>query len=153
MMHSTVMKIVASYYRNLYGWRTNRKIVVIESDDWGSIRMPSKDVYYKCLNAGYEVDQNAYEQFDSLASEEDIEMLFNLLIQFKDSKGMHPVITANVLPANPDFDSIQESDFKEYYYELITETFYKYPYHKNCFNLWKEGIQQKIFFPHKNQVI
>jgi hypothetical protein len=25
---------------NARGWRTNRKIVVIESDDWGSIRMP-----------------------------------------------------------------------------------------------------------------
>ena len=26
---------------NLPGWRTSRKIVVIESDDWGTIRMPS----------------------------------------------------------------------------------------------------------------
>jgi hypothetical protein len=25
---------------NARGWKTNRKIVVIESDDWGSIRMP-----------------------------------------------------------------------------------------------------------------
>lgn len=30
---------------NIPGWRTNRKIVVIESDDWGSIRMPSQEVY------------------------------------------------------------------------------------------------------------
>jgi hypothetical protein len=25
---------------NARGWRTNRKIIVFESDDWGSIRMP-----------------------------------------------------------------------------------------------------------------
>jgi len=30
---------------NIPGWRTNRKIVVIESDDWGSVRMPSREVY------------------------------------------------------------------------------------------------------------
>ena len=27
------------------GFRTGRKIVVFESDDWGSIRMPNKLVY------------------------------------------------------------------------------------------------------------
>jgi len=26
------------YIANIPGWRTNRKIIVIESDDWGSIR-------------------------------------------------------------------------------------------------------------------
>lgn len=30
---------------NIPGWRTNRKVVVIESDAWGSIRMHSKEVY------------------------------------------------------------------------------------------------------------
>ena len=34
---------------NILGWRTKRHIVVIESDDWGSIRMPSKKVYDKLL--------------------------------------------------------------------------------------------------------
>ena len=38
---------------NVPGWRTNRHIVVIESDDWGSIRMPSKEVYDKLLKEGY----------------------------------------------------------------------------------------------------
>lgn len=32
------------HFLNLPGWHTRRKIVVIESDDWGSIRMPSKEV-------------------------------------------------------------------------------------------------------------
>jgi hypothetical protein len=30
---------------NAIGWRTNRKIVVIESDDWGSIRMRDKKTF------------------------------------------------------------------------------------------------------------
>ena len=36
---------LAKYYINLRGWKTNRKIVVIESDDWGSIRMASLKSY------------------------------------------------------------------------------------------------------------
>mgnify|MGYP000999890125 CR=1 FL=1 len=34
---------------NIPGWRTNRKIVVIESDDWGSVRMRSREVYDRLI--------------------------------------------------------------------------------------------------------
>ncbi len=61
-----IKKIIGRSLINLLGWRTSRKIVVIESDDWGSIRMPSHDVYTKCLKEGYPVDKNAYERYDSL---------------------------------------------------------------------------------------
>ena len=88
------------------GWRTNFKIIVIESDDWGSIRMPSREVYKKCLNAGYRVDKNPYERYDSLLSQKDLELLFDLLIQFRDRNGNHPIITANCVVANPDFEKI-----------------------------------------------
>ncbi len=132
---------------NLPGWRTNRKIVVIESDDWGSIRMPSKQVYEKCLKAGYPVDKIAYERYDSLASEEDLELLFDTLTSFKDKQGNHPVITANCVMANPDFDKIKADNFNSYHYELITETFKKYPNHSGCFNLWIKGMEAGIFLP------
>ena len=85
-----------NFFVNFFGWRTNRKIVVIESDDWGSIRMPSKDVYNKCLKAGYPVNLNPYEKYDSLASKDDLEILFDLLSEFKDSNGRNPVITAKL---------------------------------------------------------
>ena len=35
---------------NVLAYKTNRKIVVFESDDWGSIRMPSKLAYSNLLN-------------------------------------------------------------------------------------------------------
>ena len=132
---------------NIKGWRTNRKIIVIESDDWGSIRMPSKEVYNKSINNGYKVNLNPYERYDSLASEEDLTLLFDLLSKFKDKNGNHPIITANCVVANPDFDKIEESDFSQYHYELITETFKKYPKHSNNFNLWLEGKKHQLFFP------
>jgi hypothetical protein len=69
---------VRNHIWNLSGWRTNRKIVVIESDDWGNIRMPSREVYEKCLRAGYPVDLIVYERYDSLVSKDDLELLYEL---------------------------------------------------------------------------
>jgi hypothetical protein len=104
-------------------------------------------VYEKCLNAGYRVDQHPYEKYDSLASDEDLEMLLNLLVSYKDSHGNHPIITANVLTANPDFEKIRERDFMEYCSEPIIDTFKKYPKHANAFGLWEKGMINKVFFP------
>jgi len=146
-MLDSALNTIKRHVKNIPGWRTKRKIIVIESDDWGSIRMPSKEVYEKCLKAGYRVDQIAYERFDSLASEKDLELLFEVLKRYKDSNGNPAVITANVLTANPDFEKIKASGYENYFFELITETFKKYPKHSGCFNLWKEGMENKIFFP------
>lgn len=139
-------KFIKRIAKNIRGYRTNRKIVVIESDDWGSIRMPSREIYQKWLKMGYRVDQIAYERYDSLASEDDLELLFDLLLSFKDRNENHPVITANALTANPDFDKIRDSGFQNYEYELITETFKRYPCHSNCLSLWKKGLESGVFF-------
>ena len=65
---------------NIPGWRTKRHIVVIESDDWGAIRMPSKKVYEKLLSEGYRVDLNKYEKNDSLATGKDIQILMAIIL-------------------------------------------------------------------------
>src|SRR5699024_9127002 len=138
---------ISRHFTNILGWRTNRKIVVIESDDWGSIRMPSREVYRKCLKAGYQVDKIAYERFDSLASEDDLELLFELLSHYKDQNGNPTVMTANILAANPDFEKIEDANFREYFYELVTEAFKRYPKHSDCFGLWKKGKEEGVFYP------
>jgi len=109
--------------------------------------MPSHEVYEKCLSSGYQVDKIAYERYDSLASEADLELLYQLLTSFKDIKGKRPVITANCVVANPDFDKIKEDNFTTYHYESITETFKRYPEHHNCLKLWKEGMLAGVFHP------
>jgi hypothetical protein len=132
---------------NLRGWRTDRKIIVIESDDWGSIRMPSAEVYNKSLKAGYPLDQTVYERYDCILSQDDLELFFNLLTQFHDKNNNYPIITANCVVANPDFEKIKEGEFQTYHYELITATFKRYPKHQNNFKLWEEGFNKGIFFP------
>lgn len=140
-------KFLKKIYSNFKGWRTNRKIVVIESDDWGSIRMPSKEIYQKCLNAGYRVDNNPYEKYDALASEKDLDILFNLLSDFKDKENRPPIITANCLTSNPDFKKIAGADYQTYYSESILKTFNKYPYHSKCFSMWQKAMQECLFWP------
>ncbi|MFZ4723997.1 MAG: hypothetical protein ACOYMD_00975 [Paludibacter sp.] len=133
--------------KNLPGYHTNRKIVVIESDDWGSIRMPSKQVYNQLINSGVPVNNLAFTRFDSLASESDLEALFEVLLSVRDKNGNPAKITANTIVANPDFEKIKESNFTKYYYEPFTVTLNRYPEHRNSFELWKNGIALNVFRP------
>jgi len=48
-MFSNIKRNILPYYINLGGCSNECKNAVIESDDWSSIRMASKEVYVKCL--------------------------------------------------------------------------------------------------------
>lgn len=130
---------------NIPGWRTKRHIVVIESDDWGSIRMPSRDVYNKLLKAGIRVDKCHYCKNDSIASEEDLTLLFDVLSSVKDINGNYAKITANTIVANPDFEKIKESNFNEYHYKLITEGLKEIKGCENVLDLFKKGNNIGLF--------
>lgn len=133
--------------RNSAGWATDKKIVVIESDDWGSIRTASKRAYKAMLDGGDRIDSDPFTMNDSLAGEDDLELLFGVLSGYKDLNGAHPVLTVNCAVANPDFDRIRESGYQEYFYEHFTETLKRYPKHSRSFSLWKEGMKNGIFHP------
>jgi len=133
---------------NIPGWRTNRKIVVIESDDWGSIRMPSKNVYQVLLKKGVSVNACEFSRYDNLASTEDLNFLFEVLQSVKDKKGNPAIITANTVVANPDFERIEASDFSRYFYVPFTDTLKNYgPVFQDAFELWKKGMKLKIWHP------
>jgi hypothetical protein len=132
---------------NSRGWSTKRKILVIESDDWGGIRMPSKSIFDKAKSISLPVETSPYNRFDALASSEDFEHLFAILSKHKDVYGNHPTITANVVMCNPDFERIKQSDFEEFHVEDFYETIKKqYPAQDVLAN-WKQGIESKLFFP------
>lgn len=132
---------------NLQGWRTNRKIVVFESDDWGSIRLPDLELYNSYKNKFLKYSNNPYLKYDSLASSEDLSYLFQLLSSFKDFKGNNPIFTFNTVVANPDFNKIKNSNFKNYYYEPFTTTLQKYSKHSNAFELWQQAISENLMLP------
>lgn len=132
---------------NIPGWTTNRKIIVIESDDWGSIRMSSPDSFHKLKQSGIPVHKNHYTSNDALESNEDMEYLLELLTKYKDANNRNIVMTGLNIVANPDFDSIRKNHYQDYVYESFVETCSKYPKHDRVYKLWKTAIDQNLFVP------
>jgi hypothetical protein len=137
---------IKSNLNNILGWKTKRKIVVIESDDWGTIRTPSSEVLNK-ISRKHPVELSVYDQFDSLETENDLSALFDLLRTIKKLENKSPVITANCIIANPDFDKIKNNNYLEYEYEIISDTFNRNSHGKNCLSLWRSGFADNLFKP------
>ncbi len=149
-MTSFVTSIKTSSLQNLInvpGWRTNRHILVIESDDWGSIRMPSNEVYSKFIAKGFDITKSDYNRLDTLENNDDITLLYEVLHSYEDSVGNCPVITANIIVGNPDFQKIRQSNFIDYYLEPVTETLKRYPHRDKVEALWKQGCADRVFHP------
>lgn len=129
---------------NSIGDTVDGKLVVFESDDWGSIRTSSKENFpaFRRLSSC-----EPYLDYDSMASQEDLSALFDVLQSFSDNVGSRPVFTANTVMANPDFDRIRESGFSEYFYEPFYATLEKYYPNEDTFDIWKEGISNNLFWP------
>lgn len=129
------------------GWKTKRKLVVIESDDWGSIRVPTRQIYEEFIKKRLMSSRMAFNQYDSLADSEDLEYLFETLHSVKDKNNTPAILTANTIMNNPNFAKIKESNFLHYFSEPFTETLKNQYRNSNVFGLWREGIYQNIFRP------
>lgn len=132
---------------NLKGWRTNRKFIILESDDWGSIRMPNHTTFQKFAGLDAAIQKDPYCQNDTLAGPEDMQVLYETLSKFKTVAGKHPIITFNTVVGNPDFEFIKAHQFKDYQFEKFTDTLKRYYPKDDVFGLWKEGIRQKLIKP------
>lgn len=147
-IYNSINGRVKTFYCERKDFRTNRHIVVFESDDWGSIRMSSKKAWDCLNNMGYHVDERPYERYDILESDEDVSALAEVLLRHKDCKGNHPVITLNYLAVNPNFEGMRETGLSEYCYESIEDTFLKYPKnHHRVLELVRKGIKESVFKP------
>jgi hypothetical protein len=143
-------KAILKGISNIPDWKTKRRIVVIESDDWGTIRMPSVESFKRLEGLGIDLrfgDMERFNLYDNLATKQDLEFLFEVLSSVKDSRGEHAVFTPISIVANPDFQKIEASGFQEYFYEPFTDTLKRFPGCENAFDLWKEGMEKKLFVP------
>ncbi len=146
-MELSVRQKITRNLLNIRGWRTTRKIVVIESDDWGTIRMASQSARQVFLAHQLPVQDCPYATNDALESNDDLAALFDTLTAVKDSQGKAAIITANNIVANPDFEKIKASGFTQYFYEPFTTTLKKYPAHDKVESLYRQGIKEGIFIP------
>jgi hypothetical protein len=134
-------------YLNYKSFTTNRQLLVIESDDWGSLRTKDKHTRDKLNLIGAKVTNDPYIQLDSIASADDLTVLFQALNSVKDAKGNSACITPNVCTANPDFEAIKSTNFEEFRYKGFTETLDQYSRGENLFDLWKSGEGEMLFMP------
>ena len=134
--------------KNLTGKKNKRKIVVIYVDDYGSVRVKDNRAYQNLKNAGIPMDETRFTRCDTLADKEDLLKLFDTLTSVKDSKQNFACFTPLAIVANPDFERIEASGWKEYYREPFTRTLDRYGRdYTGVFELWKQGIQENIFYP------
>lgn len=132
---------------NIPGWSTRRKIVVFESDDWGSIRIPSRKDRDELIQDGFDFRNQPFNLYDSLESNDDLSALFDVLKKHKDATGRHPVFTAVSIVANPDFEKIKADNFQQYHYEPFTDTLKRYSNSDKVIELYKQGISERLFVP------
>ena len=144
MILNKVKKEIQLAHLNLLGRISSDPVLIIESDDWGAIRMPNLNVYSKLKKNGISVESSIYCKYDQLESNEDFDLLINLLSGIKNSNGKNPIITANYVVANPDFDKIKHADFNEYFYESIEETYKKTKGSENLLKKVKQAQSENL---------
>ncbi len=132
---------------NLKGNRISSRVVVIESDDWGSVRMPSVNKYLSLIELGIPVNRSLYCKYDGLELNSDIEALLGLLHRINSRYKKKVIITLNFVTANPDFIKIKEIDFSNYFSECILETYRKYPGSENVISKVNQGVANSYFLP------
>jgi len=141
------MSTLPSYLKNLPGKQLNGKFLVIESDDWGAVRMTNLDTYNSLLSKGIRVDKCIYNRYDQLENADDLSAIADVISGIKDIKGNPVVITANYLMANPNFGKIEETCFQEYCFESFQDSYLRYYPNQRVFELTSELISKKLFMP------
>lgn len=136
---------LTSLLKNIIGPTVKRKALAIFIDDFGSIRVKNKDACAKLQNA--KVRDDLFLR-DTLASEQDVNALFDVLLSVRDANNHFACTTPFVIMANPDFERIKDSGFKHYYREPFVETFKRYGNgYERVFDLWRQGQSEGIFLP------
>lgn len=129
---------------NVPGPRTTKKIIVFESDDWGSIRMPSQKIFEKLKKEHLKPESDPYLKYDTLASTDDFSALFDTLKIVRDKNNNNPIITANAVMGNPDFEKIEKHNFETYFWEPFTTTWQKYPHCTTVETAWNYGQEEGL---------
>lgn len=142
-----IRELIRKNASNIPGWHTSRKIVVIESDDWGSVRIRDLAAFQALKDYGLNVESVHYDSVEALESNQDLEYLFETLLEMKDVHGNPPKITPMCIVGNPDFKAIEASDFKKYTFQPLEDTLKEYPESDKVISLWKKGMELQVFDP------
>ena len=109
--------------------------------------MPSIKVSKEAEKIGLKVNEHYFDKYDCIETNDDFIALYDILKGFKDINGRHPCFTACTCVANPDFEKIEADKRHNYHYVPFYDSYNQYINCNRSFDLFKEGINQKIFYP------
>lgn len=142
---------IFNHLKNIPGWRTNRKILVFSVDDFGNVRLDSKNAKDNLSKSGLQIKSN-FDKYDTLESRLDLEALFEALTTVKDKNNSYAIFTPFAVPCNLNFESIQKNNFSQIEIETLPQTYKKlesyYPtVYADTWEIWQEGIRENILLP------
>lgn len=143
---SNIKQELNNNLKNITGWKTKRKIVVFSVDDYGNVRVDSKAARENMNKEGLK-ELSIFDAYDTLETQSDLEMLYGALSSVKDKHGKHAVFTPFAMPCNINFEKMMETNYEEFHYELLSDTFSKLKGYENVMSLWKEGIDKELMSP------
>lgn len=127
--------------------KSQEKIIIIESDDWGSERVPNSNVREELKKNGINMESSPYSKFDTLERLEDMEMLEHLLSRIEIEYKKKVKITTNFIIQNPDFSKIKQSDYKDYYAKSFIETYLSRDNNNKVWDKIKDLKEQQFIKP------
>jgi len=136
--------------KNLPGWHTRDKLVVIAVDDYGNVRLDSTTARSNLSAAGLEMSSR-FDNLDALETRQDLEALYEVLLSVSDAWGQPAVFSPYALCANPDFDAMRNGK-QGYCYEPLPRTFERLACsqptaYDGAWALWEEGVRQGLLKP------
>lgn len=141
-------QLLANHLKNIQGKKLNKKLLAFAVDDYGNVRLHSRDAREKLESAGVNL-MNRFDQFDALDTTDDYHALYETLANVKDLYGRHPIFTTYAMSCNIDFrQTLIENRYvsqtlQDTYSELaLTDEAFK-----GAYELLLEGIDQKFLKP------
>ena len=133
-------------WSNVRGWRTERPLIVFESDDWGAIRMRDPATLEAMASQGLDFTKSRYDRLDCLENGGDLQSLFNVLDAYRDEHGRPPIFTFNTVMGNPDFPAIKADGFERFKHEPLFQSYQRY-YGEDLQPVWNQAMQESLIRP------
>lgn len=137
-----------NHLKNFSGRKLNSKFIAFAVDDYGNVRVHSKQAKARLEKSGVKIN-NRFDQFDALDTTEDYQILFDTLQLVKDKNGNSAIFTPYALPCNTDFQATVAQ--RKFVPEDLPTTYSKLSAeqraYEGAYEILLEGINNKLIKP------
>lgn len=122
-----------------------RPIVIIQSDDWGRVGIPSLESLERLKSRNIVTGDHPWDYY-GLESEDDVNSLGDVLAAARDRDGRSACLTANFIMANADLREMRKIGYREFRWVNIVDGFPAL-WPDKIFKTYLANIERKTFYP------